>query len=512
MNPAGLSNFRKRFCLFLLGAAFLLTLLFLVAEIRLVRIPAQRDYGEGHVWWLSKQILNTAQAYKPVDTLPYVAYPYTPLYMLAARLAYFVFRDPLTAGRSLSLLCTLGIGVALGLTVALSFPPRTPWLVRAASGAFAGVLPLMLDSVAGWGSLMRVDMLALLLMQAGLGIYITLGKQERWQYAAAFLFVLALFTKQTMLSAPLACLTFGFFADRKRTLRAGALAVAVALAGAWFLNSVTHGGFLTNILDYNINPFSWETARTIVYQHMRECLPWLAISIAAFLGVWNIARMRRLGWQRFLAVRSANPYSRAVLVAGLNSAFAMISMVSIGKSGANYNHLLAWDISICLLCGLFMLRMLAVWNRSGSIGRTTSIACAALLVGLLLPSMTLLSGLQPSGVPGLAQVEAKIVQRIRQTPGPVFSENLTLLLQAGKPVEVEPATVTLLTVSGGWDERPYVQLFDDRYFSLLVTNDIHAADRYSSAVASAIQRSYIREQQIGEYSIYRPIPRIAPAK
>ena len=272
MNPAGLSNSRKPFCRFLLGAAFLLTLIFLAAEIRLVRIPSQQDYGEGHILWLSKQILNTAQAYKPLDTLPYVAYPYTPLYMLAARLANLVFRDPLIAGRSLSLLSTLGIGVALGLTVALSSRPRTPLLVRAASAAFAGVLPLMMDSVAGWGSLMRVDMLALLLMQAGLGIYITLGKQERWQYAAAFLFVLALFTKQTMLSAPLACLSFGFFADRKKTLRVGALAAALALAVAWFLNRVTSGGFLTNILDYNVNPFSWETAGSIIYQHMRTCL------------------------------------------------------------------------------------------------------------------------------------------------------------------------------------------------------------------------------------------------
>ena len=190
----------------------------------------------------------------------------------------------------------------------------------------------------------------------------------------------------------------------------------------------------------------------------------------------------------------------------------MFSMVSIGKSGANYNHLLAWDISICLLCGLFMFRMLAVWNRPGNIGRTAAILCAALLLGLLLPSMTMLSGLQPSGVPALVQGEAEIIRRIQQTPGPVFSENLTLLFRAGKPVEVEPSTVTFLTLTGSWDERPYVRLFDEQYFSLLVAYNIAAADRYTSAVTSAIQRSYIREQQIGEYSIYRPIPRIAPVK
>ena len=66
-----------------------------------------------------------------------------------------------------------------------------------------------MEGVGGWASLMRVDMLALFLMYAGLGIYLGMGQRQRWQYVAGVFFVLALFTKETMLSAPLACLTFG---------------------------------------------------------------------------------------------------------------------------------------------------------------------------------------------------------------------------------------------------------------------------------------------------------------
>jgi hypothetical protein len=203
-------------------------------------------------------------------------------------------------------------------------------------------------------------------MYAGLGIYITLGKRERWQYAAAILFVLAVFTKQTMLSAPLACLGFGFFADWKRTLRVGAFASALVLGSAWFLNHTIYGGFLTSVLGYNMNPFSWKAASVLTYSHLRECLPWLAIAIAAFASIWNIPRIRLLGWKRFLEARSANPHSRAVLVAGLNTVLALVSMVSIGKMGASYNYTLGWDISVCLLCGLFMYRMLAAWRFSSA--------------------------------------------------------------------------------------------------------------------------------------------------
>jgi hypothetical protein len=196
----------------------------------------------------------------------------------------------------------------------------------------------------------------------------------------------------------------------------------------------------------------------------------------------------------------------------LNSALALAGTASIGKMGSNYNYFLAWDISICLLCGLFMFRMLAAWNRGGNTARITAAACILLLLGLLLPSKTLLLGLRPWDAYGPIPAEVEITREIRQAPGPVFSENLVLLIQAGKPVEAESSTVTYLTLLGRWDERPYVQLFDSQYFSLLVANDIHFREHYSVAVTSAIERNYVREKQLGEYSIYRPMHRISPAK
>jgi hypothetical protein len=47
---------------------------------------------------------------------------------------------------------------------------------------------------------------------------------------------------------------------------------------------------------------------------------------------------------------------------------------------------------------------------------------------------------------------------------------------------------------------------------LLVAYDIHFAERYSPAVISAIESNYVREEQIGPYSVYRPIQRISPAR
>jgi hypothetical protein len=505
MNLPDAAQCRRGVCIFILGAAFALTLLFLVTEIRLLRTPSQRDYGEGHVLWLTRQILDPGSAYKPLDSPPYVVNPYTPLYMLTARLVNKFTGDLLMAGRALSLVSTFGIGLALAATVLASTPRRAPLLWRAASAAAAGVLPLLTDTVSGWCSLMRVDMLALFLMYAGLGVYIAMGKRERWQHVAGVFLVLALFTKETMLSAPLACLTFGLLVDRRRAIRFGAGAALLLAAGAMSANTVTHGGFLTHILTYNRNPFSWKIAAEVVYSHLRTSWAAVAIAAAAFLAIWNSVAIGRLGWKRVLERRAASPYGRAVILAGLNCAFATGLMATAGKMGTNYNHFLAWDISTGLLSGLFLYRLLATWTVRRDYGRATAWVYAVLLFGLLLPSTDLLHGFTsgldaPESSPG----DDEVLQFIRQSPGPVFSENLLLLTQADQPVTVEPATLTYLALAGHWDEQPYVALFARQYFSLIVAYDIHSDQIYTPAVTSAIESDYALRRRIGPYSLYYP--------
>jgi hypothetical protein len=501
-DPSGL---RRWVCWCLLAAAFLLTLLFLVAEGWLLRFPFQRDYGEGHVLWMTQQILDAGKAYRPIDAPPYVVFPYPPLYMLATRLANVFLDDLLLAGRALSLFSGLGIGVALALTVMFSASARAPLLWRSASGAFAGVLPLLADNVVGWASLMRVDMLALFLMYAGLGVYIVMGRRERWQYLAAVLFVLALFTKQTTLSAPLACLVFGLLLDRRRTIRVGACAAALTLAGALYWNVVTHGGFLTHVLEYNINPFSWKEAGYQIYRHAHEFSPWLVVAAVAFLSILTPVAAQQRGWRLFLRARSASPFGRAVLLSGLNCAFAAIATLSVGKLGASSNHLLIWDISICLLCGFFLFRVLTTWAAGWKHCTAAGLTCILLPLSLMAPPVSLLDALlHNSPAQYSRQSDAEAVRAIRRTRGPVFSENLLLLAQAGKSVEAEPATITFLAYAGRWDERPYVRMFDEQHFSLLVAYDIQFRDRFTPATRNAIERAYVLDQRIGGYSLYRP--------
>jgi len=495
---------RRIVCLCLLGAAVAASLAFLIAEVRMLLVPAQFDYGEGHVLWMAQQITNAGSSYTPNDHLPYIVFPYPPLYLLAARAVNVVIGDLLVAGRSLSLACSMGIAVVVALTVFLCAPARFPRIWRWAGAAYAAALVLCMESVAGWGSLMRVDMLALFLMFAGLAVYIIPGRRERWQYVAALLFVLAVFTKQTMFSVPLACAIFGLVKNPRSALRVYGFAIVLGLCGLFFCNSITHGGFWKNIVHYNLSPFSWKTALWQTSSHLRACLPSAAVAAAALLCFWNARAVRRFGWKRFLRIRSGRIYDRAIIICGLNWLLAGIWTLSIGKMGSSYNFFLALDISTCFLCGLFLFRFLATWSANNQDHKTVSLALVLLFLLMLLPPGNVMAGFMDHT--SLVEEEAQLVRLIRASPGPVMSENLLVMTKAGKEMQIEPSTVTFLARAGRWDERPFLRLLDQQYFKLIVIWNHQGFSNFTAAMISSIERAYSLDQTIGRYSIYRPRP------
>lgn len=498
-------NFQRRIiCLSLVGFSLVISLLFLAVQLRLMGVEAMRDYGEGHTLWMSQQITNLAIAYKPLDGLPYVIFPYPPLYLIVSKAVSLVMGDLLLAGRSVSLLSTFGLAAIVAMLIFRSIPGAFPRLWRLASGALGAALVLSTESVIGWASLMRVDMLGMMLMYGGLAVYILSGSRERGQYFAVFLFVLAAFAKQTLLSAPVACAIFGLFAYPKTTIRVYGFALLLGVSGLAVCNWLTDDGFLKNILSYNLNPFAWDVVFAQFSSHLRLNMTLkLLLSVAALIALWNGGRVRRIGLRRFISLKSNQLYTRTILIGSLNAGFAGLLAISIGKMGSIYNFFLAWDVSLCLLTGLYLFRLLATWRTNSRQKTSYSFALLSLLILLFLPSRWIISTVTED-FDGLIKQEAQLVSLIQATPGPVLSDNMLIVVKAGHKIEAEPATLSFLTLAGGWDESPYLQLFDSRYFSLIVTTPMHSAARYSPAVVSSIEKNYQLDGKIGDYLIYRP--------
>ena len=99
----------------------------------------------------------------------------------------------------------------------------------------------------------------------------------------------------------------------------------------------------------------------------------------------------------------------------------------------------------------------------------------------------------------------ELLTLLRNTPGPIYSENMVLLLEAGKEVFAEPAIMTVLSAAGTWDERPFLEMLAHREFPLILASDLDGG-RYSPASARAIRANYEKIKELDSLGVYRPRP------
>jgi hypothetical protein len=95
-------------------------------------------------------------------------------------------------------------------------------------------------------------------------------------------------------------------------------------------------------------------------------------------------------------------------------------------------------------------------------------------------------------------VQETLVRRIAAADKPVASEDMTLLMRAGKPIMFEPSIVTELASVGRWDEAPLVAMIRDGGFAFMITtsNDPGDHSRRTPAVDAAMRAAYPRVEHV----------------
>jgi hypothetical protein len=237
-------------------------------------------------------------------------------------------------------------------------------------------------------------------------------------------------------------------------------------------------------------------------------------SLGVLLGVWTLTRNRR--WDLLGANLRANSYRRRVFLLAVYSILAALSGLAFGKEGSDVNYFLEWNVSLAPLAGILLFRAAP---PAGQRVRLRPVWLAALTVPLLLLDAGFdqaRSGwLRIFDGPRLADQERmdayrKMIPMIGGTSGPVFSEDMNLLYKTGKDIPAEPAMIQCLAKAGMWDESAIVRMIREQRFALVVamvnreTEDRFSRQRYSPAVASAIEQAYEQTAMIADYLIFRP--------
>jgi 4-amino-4-deoxy-L-arabinose transferase-like glycosyltransferase len=464
----------------LLGAVLLYAALrFGLKVFYFLRSPWSRDYGEGAVLAMAQVLVERGSYFTSLRDYPLVTGNYPPVFIGLVGLFERLFGPSLFVPRLLSILATLGLVAVIyalvrrltgdrALSVAVAFLFLSPWFVQT------------------WGPLGRVDMPALFLSTAGLLVFLRTGGEAGWRRYLAFpLFWLAFFTRQNALLAPAAVLLHLLLGpDRKGALRAGFVFAVPLVVLFALLALATSGEAWRHLVPYTGDAeYEWPRMVESYGEFLLIASPLLGLVVAGlFLLKGELVR---------------GPSRLLLLYWGLS----LLSLATIAKVGAGQNYFIEPWLATLLVAAAVLNALVERWPEMKA-GRWPGLLVAALVASFASAGADRIP--QAIRNPGGALDMIELDRIVRETSGPMLSENLSVLSTNRKPILLEPFGYMVVTRSGR--VRPDRLLLDcDRGRFELVVTEYRLRD--IPGFSECLDRRYYAWKDLGPYQVFRPLAR-----
>ncbi len=509
-------------CLVLLGWTAL-------AYTPLVRYPMQRmasamaapwiqlDNEEGALLWQAMELAEGRSIYRRLDHEPFVVGTYPPLFMAMA--APFVDREApsLLAGRAISTWSAMFI--TLGIAVTLLMRRRNLLIAWVAALLFLCTL-----EVNNWGGYFRVDMLAVALSAGGVMLAAAAKRfATPVRLVVGTMFVLAFFTKQTQLAAPMAIILWllareGWRSSARFLLVFGA-AVALVLTA---LTVFTRGQFLLNTISYNVNTYHPRDVWAIWLPHIWRFYPGLVTAGIALLIASVVLRDCPVAESENKTAPSLLSWRGSPLPWYMLT--SLIQVVAIGKEGSAENYLLeplaAWALGTGdLLAGLLRAQATAIAltpRRRLIFARTVALfVCSALAAQAVHMNRRKDWAFSRGEItPDQAAVWSSVAQQVRGERGETWCELAMFNLLADRSPLLQPFIMSELARQDVWDEKPFLEdLFRGRFALIVTAFDVASPDPtnvYTAGMIQALRMNYrlvgrIEGAGLWNYYLYRPV-------
>jgi len=465
----------------LLAYLSLAAAIFLSYEILAVSHPYPLDYGEAPLVDQAMRLIAGQAIYRPDLSLPpYTISNYPPLYVLALVPGVWLFGPNFWAGRVISVLCALGTGALLALTIDAYTQDR-------ATALMTGLLFLAIPYVVSWSSLLRIDLLALALSMAALYVLVRWPAARWGTLVGALLLVGAIYTRQSYaLAAPLAAFVWLVVHDWRRALGLAALVGGLSLALFLVLNTLTRGGFYFNVVTANVNEFGMERLEWNL-RRLRDTAPYLLAlgGVSLFLAPAGKVRL----WPLVV------PY----LVG------AALSTLTIGKVGSNVNYFLELSAGLALAAGVLL-----AWSRKYPWLHAALLILLALQAGKLMQTT-----LDEYAEPLKERRESFRALRdlewiVAEADGPVLAdEYMGMLTLQGRPLYVQPFEVTQLANARLWDQTSLLESIRNQAFPIILIHYFPAyqvyKERWTLEMLAAIHQAYAPAETLADTRVYRPM-------
>jgi len=454
--------------------------------------PAQLEYSEGIIWQQAR-LIPGPRMYGDLQTYPFLVFHYPPFYHLIVHGLAVLGVPWLMAGRLVSIVSTVALAALIAAFTNESLANTdTARRNRLAAALTAGLLLVTLGPIQFWGDTMRMDMLAVMLEILGMYLGLCSIRRPELIYPSAAVFVLAVYTKQTVILGAAATFAAFLIHTPARALRAAAF--AVLLGGIIFavLTLATGGGFPRHIFFYNVSPFSWRAVAEKIAE--TRIIPGYPVYLAIVLGAAAVLGFRL--WTRPL--RHVPPAQIMIFVYFI---LATANLLSLGKAGGWTNYLIPWMCSWAMLIGLAIAEIGEAAQRRGQPLIVLGLVAALLAQALVAPKF----GDAKMVDARFRREYAQLVDLVARAKKPVLSDDMVVLMLAGKEVPWEPAVITVLSERGVFDEGKAIRMIEAHDFSYVVREKFNfRGERGTPAVDAAIAKAYPAERTLARLRVLSP--------
>lgn len=448
-------------------------------DAAILRFPFQVDDAEGVLLAEAGLIVHGTDpyAYQPSPAHYFYAGPYTPIYTLLNSGAVAALGPTFKFGRLVQLLATLSVAGWLAWMVRRAAKDWRGWIV----GMWVAALFVTAHLVAVWSVRVRPDMTALAFNALGVVVlraWLDADGWERWNERTwprgatlarlalgAACFALGWWTKQTAVALPLAFIIATTMRKPKIGAAIAALyAVMIAFPFA-LLTLRTNGGFAQKTVGYQ-GSWQWEA-------FWRLAQP--------FVGRYAYVIVIAVPCACLLAVRSRRP-TIAVCWLALSGGVAL----GAGTSGGNHNHFVEFVAAALLLIGQCVATLVTTEICMRRVAWILPVCGVLVMLGITAAAVTEHDGstgwlARDYHLPTASEragLEA-VASSIANSPGPVYSNNVGILVVTGQVVRVtDPFTMAAEVRLGRWDDALLVADVEEGKYPLIALsyNDVATLD------------------------------------
>lgn len=424
------------------------------------------NYAEPLVAWAVFHIPSHPLIYKSFDQTPYTIFAYNPIYAYLSYLVSLITGQNFICGRLISLIAFLFILFFVFKILKQFKLPSGLGLFLAFWACFS---PILMKHAVDF----RPDMLGLSFTI--LGIYFSLrwyneaiDRTSRHTFLALLFFTLAFFTRQNYIFAPGAFILF-LLAKRlpKQALFFANFQFFLFIMPIFFLNHITEGAYFKNVILFNMNQYSSKLAFDSWMNHVPYLLPLIGIGFLFFI---KRTTSKETNFFDF--------YFVSALFAGFMS----------GRVGSDSNYFLETNLAttlyFCVILKRYLLPDSLKWPRF--------LVWAFFTLSLIIfvaPTFRN-SSLKPREERELNEV-VTVLGRLR---GKILSEDIGILMVAGKEVLYQPFEFAQLSRRKLWDENKILERIKNQEFeTLVVSTNIYAykeTSRFTPRMIIQIRESY----------------------